>query len=346
MRTRVEGTRVRAWIAAAAVSVALAAGAGDARPLRVVATVPDLGSLARAVGGDRVDVFVFTKGPQDAHFVEPRPSFVRKLHDADLYLQQGMDLEIGWAPVLLRQARNTRVLPGGSGYLDASSAIPPLEVPAAQVDRSMGDVHPYGNPHYLTDPLNGLRVAQLLRDKLIELRPEETSAFRSRYQAFADATLKALVGEELVERRGSAELTDHIEDGTLLDLLGEEGGPERLGGWLGAMRERGETKAVQDHRLWPYFAQRFDLDLMATLEPLPGIAPTTRHLSQVIELMRREGVGLVLSSPYFDPRHARWVAERTGARIAEMAHQVGARKGTDDYLATIDYNLRQVLGAP
>ncbi len=336
-------TRIRGWLLATA--LALFPLAAAAAPLQVVATMPDLGSLAQAVGGGEVEVFVLARGPQDVHFVEPRPSFVRKLHDADLYLQQGMELEIGWAAVLLQQARNAQILPGGRGYLDASIAIAPLEVPTVPVNRSMGDLHPYGNPHYLTDPLNGLSVARLLRDKLSELRPEAADGFDARYEAFARSLVGKLVGPDLLAEHGPEVLAARVDDGTLLAFLAERGQTDRIGGWLGSLRGEGGRKAVQDHRLWPYFAQRFGLDLIDTLEPLPGIAPTTRHLSDVVERMQREGAKMILASSYFNLRHARWVAERTGAAVLPMAHQVGAREGTGDYLAMIDYNVRQVKGA-
>jgi ABC-type Zn uptake system ZnuABC Zn-binding protein ZnuA len=337
-------TSLPAWIFSA---IALAiAPVGHARPLRVVATVPDLASLVRAVGGEEVSVTVLVRGPQDPHFIEPRPSFVRKLHDADLYLQVGMELEVGWAPVLLRSARNDDIVPGAPGFLDASAAIPPLEVPTGPVDRSMGDVHPYGNPHYLTDPVNGLRVARLIRDKLSELRPESRERFDAGYGAFERALLDALVGAPLVERFGSRALASPLTAGTLTAFLVDQGAMEEPAGWLGLLRQRGPMRAVQDHRLWPYFAARFGIELMGTLEPRPGIAPTTRHLAEVVSRMKTLEVEIVLSSSYFDPRHARWVAERSGARIAEMAHQVGARPGTDDYVSMIDHNVRAVVGNP
>ena len=143
-------------------------------PLRVAATTPELGSLAREIGGEHVTVVVFAKGTEDAHFVEAKPSFIKELSQVDVYIQAGMDLEVGWAPVLLQNARNSKVLPGAPGYIDASTVITPLEVPTGPIDRSMGDVHPGGNPHYLTDPLNGLRVAELLRDTFSAVTASET----------------------------------------------------------------------------------------------------------------------------------------------------------------------------
>jgi ABC-type Zn uptake system ZnuABC Zn-binding protein ZnuA len=311
--------------------------AAAAGPLRVVATTSDLGDLTAVVGGEDVDVTVLAKGPQDAHFVEPRPSFVSALHRADVLVQIGMQLEIGWLPALQRSARNPDVVTGGRGLVDASTAIVPLEVPAAQTDRSMGDVHPFGNPHYLTDPLNGLRVARLLSDRLGELRPDRAAAFAARYQAFARRLVEELVGPDRVVGRSPEEVAAAIEEG-------RDTGP--LGGWLGRARAKPDIVAVQDHRLWPYFASRFGVSLLDTLEPRPGIAPTTAHLTRVVERMRAEHATLILASAYFDPRHAAFVSERTGARVAPMAHQVGSREDTGDYLATVSHNVTAVFGAP
>src|SRR5918994_716402 len=173
---------------------------GDARPLQVAATVPELGSLVRAIGGDQVTVTVFAKGTEDSHFVEAKPSFIKTLSQVDLFIQIGMENEAGWAPVLLQNARNSRVLPGARGFVDASAAIVPLDVPTGQVDRSLGDVHPAGNPHYLLDPVNGLKVARLIRDKLIELRPERRPSFAQRYAAFRQRLGVSLVGGGVAQK--------------------------------------------------------------------------------------------------------------------------------------------------
>jgi len=314
----------------------LALGAA-ADPLRVVATTPDLADLARSVGEDAVDVTSLAKGPQDVHFVEPRPSFVRDLHRADALVLVGMDLEIGWLPALLRSARNPNLSSGGRGYVDASQAISPLEVPTARLDRSMGDVHPYGNPHYLTDPLNGLAVAGLLRDRFAALQPNDAARFEAGYAKLASRIAMALVGERLAATASPEQIAARA-------MAGELSGAPDLAGWLGAARAAPAHVAVQDHRYWPYFANRFGLTVVETLEPKPGIAPTTAHLQQVIERIRADGVKVLLATSYFDPRHARFIAEHTGVRIAEMAHQVGSRPGTDDYIASIDHNVREVFG--
>lgn len=327
--------------------LALVAGGGRAAaaPLRVVATTPDLGSLVRAVGGDAVAVTVLGRPAEDPHFIEARPSYVRELSTADLLVVNGLELETGYVPVLLTGSRNARVQRGADGFLDASVAITPRLVPSAPVDRSQGDVHPFGNPHYLLDPLNGLKVAALLRDTLGRLRPDEAAAFDARYEAFRRRLAAALVGESLAARFDAEKLAVLHEHGRLLPLLEQQGERAALGGWLGALAPYAGSPAVDDHPIWIYFAARFGLRVIDNLEPKPGIPPTTRHLQQVVELMKAQHVRLILASAYYDPRHAELVASETGARVARMANQVGSRPGTDEYIAMFDYNVRQVVEA-
>ena len=149
--------------------------------LKVVATVPELGSLVREVGGDQVAVTVLAKGTEDPHFVEAKPSFIKILSRADVFVQMGLSLEVGWAPVLLQQARNRKIVPGASGYIDASTVVAPRQVAKGPVDRSMGDVHPEGNPHYLLDPVQSLKVVRLIRDTLSALQPSRQADFAARY---------------------------------------------------------------------------------------------------------------------------------------------------------------------
>jgi len=331
-----------AFLVLAAAAFAPAAVRADA--LRVVATTPDLADLVRQVGGEAVAVSSLAKGPQDVHFVEARPSFVKELHGAELLVEVGLELEAGWLPALREAARNPRIQPGAPGALDASTAIVPLDVPRARVDRSLGDVHPFGNPHYLTDPLSGLRVAGAIRDRLAALRPGEAAALTTRHDAFAAALAERLVGADLARRRTPAQIAEAVEAGRLAALLAESGAT--LGGWLAAAGGGLPRKAVEDHRAWIYFARRFGLELVGELEPMPGIAPTTRHLGQVVERMRAGGVALILTTPYFSPRHAEFVARETGARIVALAHQAGSLPGTDDYLATVDHNVRALGEAP
>ncbi|MBZ0271609.1 metal ABC transporter substrate-binding protein [bacterium] len=323
----------------------LGAAALAESPLLVCATIPDLGDLARQVGGDQVAVTVFAKGTDDAHFVDAKPSFIKELSRADLFIQNGLDLEIGWAPALINNARNAAVLPGGKGYLDASKAVTPMEVRTTPTDRSMGDVHPMGNSHYLMDPLNGVKVAALIRDRLSELRPAKRAYFAERFEQFRKTVGEALVGPELAARYDFEKLAALAETGRLDDFLAgqKEAGP--LSGWLGATQPLFGAKAVSDHNLWPYFARRFGIQVVDFMEPKPGISPTTKHLQEVIANMKSQGVRLVIAAAYYDPRHAEFVARNTGARIVTMAHMVGALDGTSDYVAMIDANVRQLVGA-
>lgn len=326
-------------------SFALKRSAVSAQEMRACATVPELGSLIREAGGDRVSISVFVKGTEDPHFVEAKPSFIKTLSECDLYVQMGMELEAGWAPVLLRNARNGKVLPGARGYVDAATVIAPLEVPTAPVDRSMGDVHPFGNPHYLTDPLNGLKVAALIRDKLSELQPNSVAYFAERYTAFRQRLGAAMVGETLANKYEFEKLALLFQRGKLIDFLKSQGEDAQLGGWLALMRPYHDAQVVTDHNMWPYFAERFGLHIAGTLEPKPGIPPTTAHLSAIIQHMKANQIPVVLTTAYYEPRYAQLVSENTGAKIAAMAHQVGAQPGTDDYVSMSDYNVRQLAKA-
>lgn len=313
--------------------------------LQVCATVPDLGLLAKEIGGDRVSVTVFARGPEDPHFLEAKPGFIKALSRADLLIEVGMDLEAGWLPVLQKNARNAAVLIGARGHLDASTAITPLDVPSGPVDRSMGDVHASGNPHYLLDPVNGLKVAKLIKDKLCELRPGNSQAFSDRYSAFRKKTAVAMVGEKLSEKYDFEKLALLFQHGKLESFLEEQQEISFLGGWLGRMSPFRGAKAIGDHNLWSYFSLRFGISVVGFLEPKPGVSPTTRYLSDVIALVNKDGVKIILKSPYFDPKPAQFVADKTGARIVTIVHQSGAAAGTHDYLAMVSYNVGQVADA-
>jgi ABC-type Zn uptake system ZnuABC Zn-binding protein ZnuA len=314
-------------------------------PIKVCATVPELGSLAREIGGDRVAVTVFAKGTEDAHFVEAKPSFIKALSQCELYLEIGLELELGWAPVLLAQARNRQILPGAIGHLDASTAITPLDVPTGSIDRSMGDVHPRGNPHYLLDPLNGLKVARLIKAKLSALRPQAAAYFDGRLNVFVDKLSTALIGPQLAAKYRIEEVEKLMrlyELGKLTPYLESQGETELLGGWLGTMWPHFGAKAIDDHAMWPYFARRFGIQIIGHLEPRPGIPPTMGHLQRLIEQMQTLGIKVVITAAYYDPRHAQFITKNTGAITVPLAHMAGARPGTEDYLGMIDYNVRQL----
>jgi ABC-type Zn uptake system ZnuABC Zn-binding protein ZnuA len=314
-------------------------------PLRLCATTPDLGDLASAVGGGEVAVTTLVKPAEDPHFVEAKPSFVKVLSTADVLVVNGLELEVGWLPALQAACRNAAVQNGGAGFVDASGVIKPLEVPTGAVDRSMGDVHAAGNPHYLLDPLNGLRVAALLRDRLAKLRPAAAKSFEANYDAFRAKLGDALVGPDLARKYDFEKLALLHEHRKLAAFLEGRGDRDKLGGWFKLLLPHAGVKAVGDHNLWPYFARRFGIDVAGFLEPKPGVPPTTRHLTELVRTMQAQQVRLVLAAPYYDRRHADFVASRTGARVATMAHQTGARPGAADYLSTVDQNVRAVVAA-
>lgn len=314
-------------------------------PLNVCCSTPDLGAIAAAVGGDDVRVTTFTKGPEDPHFVEAKPGFVKALATADYFVVTGLELEIGWAPRLQQSARNERIQVGGPGYVEASSVIRPMNAPAGTVDRSMGDIHAGGNPHFMSDPINGLKVAALLRDKFASARPAQKDAFVSRYAAFRERLGIALVGETLAKKYDFEKLALLAEEGKLTAFLEKFKEREALSGWIGSLAGDYGAKVVSDHDLWPYFAHRFGLTVVGFLEPKPGVPPTTKHLAALIDRMKKDDIRAILSVAYFDPKHAVFVAEHTKARIAEMAHQVGGRPGADDYLAFVDRNVQAVVRA-
>ena len=325
--------------------VALATVSAHAEPLKVCATTPDLSSIIQEIGGQEVEVVVFCRGTEDAHFVEARPSFVRELSAADLYIQTGLELEIGWAPVLLRGARNADVQPGAVGYLDASRAIEPRDLPTGPLDRSQGDVHPLGNPHYLLDPVNGLKVARLVRDKLTALRPDKKGYFEERYGDFRGRLATLLIGDQLASTYDVEKLMLLRDHGRLDAFLEQQGQLELLGGWLGRMRPLKGEPVVADHNMWSYFAARFGLEVIGYMEPRPGLTPTTRHLGDLVRAMQQRGVKLVIASPYFPDRHAAFLAEHTGARAVVLAHQVRAIDGADDYLSMFERNVAALEAA-
>jgi ABC-type Zn uptake system ZnuABC Zn-binding protein ZnuA len=319
-----------------------------AQQLQVCCSVPDLASLVQAVGGDKVSVTAFAKGTEDPHFIEAKPSFVKSLSQANLLVMLGLGMEDGWSPVVLQSARNTAINQGSPGYLDASKAVQPLDAPSGPIDRSLGDVHPGGNPHYLLDPICGMQAARLIRDKLVELRPNQKAYFEQHYEAFCRKLGGLLVGESLAEKYkidDFPKLALLFEHGKLDSFLKSQQQDAMLDGWLGAMQPYYGAKAVDDHNMWPYFARRFGLKIVAHMEPKPGVPPTTQHLSEVAGQMRAEKVRVILANPYYDSRHAQFLASNTGAKIVNAAHQVGSRPGTDDYLSMVDYNVKQVAAA-
>ncbi|MGH9200491.1 MAG: metal ABC transporter substrate-binding protein [Vicinamibacterales bacterium] len=284
-------------------------GVAIAAPPKVITTTEDLAALVREVGGDKVSVESLARGYQDPHFVEPKPSFILKLHNADLLIVVGRELEIGWLPPLLTQSRNARIQPGGPGYLDASIGVRILEIPTGQITRAMGDVHPSGNPHYWLDPDNGRIIAKAILEALARIAPGDRATFEQRYADF--------------DRR-----------------LAE--GQKR---WTSAMAPYKGVKAVTYHRSWPNFTERFGLDVIGYVEPKPGIPPSPSHTISLIAEMKRQQVKVILVEPYFDLKTPRSVAAQVGAQVLVLAPSVGGAKAVTDYIQLFDYNVNLLVGA-
>ncbi len=253
--------------------------ATSAKELRVVATVPDLAAVATAVGGDDVTVTAMALATQDPHFVDAKPSLALALSRADLLLLVGLDLEIGWLPTLLTGSRNPRVQLGTAGYLDCSTLVQVLDKPVGPIDRSMGDVHSGGNPHYLFDPRRAEQVALGVAARMAELDPERTDAYAERAAAF--------VGE-LQAARARWE--------------------ERLAGLRG-------QPVITYHRSWIYLEDWLGFETVIEVEPKPGIPPSPRHIATVLATARQRGVEVLLQESFYPDRESQLVAEKAGARL-------------------------------
>ena len=293
---------------AAIVLLAIVPVAAQGR-LTVITTTEDLASIAREVGGDRIDVEAIARGYQDPHFVEAKPSFILRLQRADLLVVVGRDLEIGWLPPLIQQSRNSKIQVGANGYLDASLRARILDIPQGQITRAMGDVHPLGNPHYWLDPENGKVVAQAIFEKLAQLRPNDRAFFEQRLKDFNGRV-------DAAEKR-----------------------------WLTSMAPYKGVKVVTYHRSFSNFAERFGLDVIGYVEPRPGIPPSPQHTLDLIMEMKRQNVKLVLVEPYFDLRTPNSVGRATGAEVLVMPPSVGGVKEVTDYFKLFDYDINLLVTA-
>ncbi len=267
--------------------------------LNVVATTPDFGALAQQIGGDKVDVFTIARPTEDPHFVDAKPSFVVKLNRADALIEGGAELELGWLGALLDKARNEKLAAGKPGRIVASEGVQLLEVPTA-LDRSKGDIHAAGNPHYTTDPLNAKIVAAHIANAFSQLDPKSASVFKASLDKFS-----------------------HDIDAKM---------PE----WTRSLAPLKGKRVVAYHNAWPYFAQRFDILIDLFLEPKPGIPPSPSHLAGVVGTMKAENVKIILVEPYRDRRYAETVASHADAIVVDVAPYPGVKGAGDTYIEWMD----------
>ena len=269
--------------------------------ISVLTTTEDLKSVTEAIGGDKVKADSLARGYQDPHFVDAKPSFMIRAKNADLFIRVGLELEIGYEDLIIDGSRNQKIKIGQPGHLDASEGVGLLEVPTTtKVDRSMGDVHPMGNPHYWLDPENMRIVARNISNRLSELSPESAGYFQRNLAAF-----------------------DKKMD-------------EKMAEWNRKMTPFKGNRIAIYHRSWPYFADRFGLIIACELEPKPGIPPSPGHLKEVIDIIKRGNIKIILMEVFYDKKSAEFVAGQTGAKVVVVPNSVGGTQGVGDYFSLID----------
>jgi zinc/manganese transport system substrate-binding protein len=299
-----------AALAAALLGAAPFGGVSDAvAQLKVVTSTTDLYDIAKAVGGNKITATHIGEGYQDPHFIEAKPSFVLQLRSADVWAFVGLDLEIGWMPLLLQGARNPKLRPGQPGYLDVSRVVPVLDMARGNVDRSQGDVHPLGNPHYWLDPANGRRIAKLFRETFSKLDAKNASTYEANEKAFT-------------QRLDAAERTWQA------DLAKIKGKP-----------------VVAWHTSWRYFAEYTGMNIVGFMEPKPGIPPSAPHLAGLIQTMKQTGAKVIVMEPFYDRKMADLVASKTGATVLVLPPSVGGAKGLDDYIGLMTNAIRKLASA-
>ena len=272
--------------------------------LRVVTTTQDLAAITSAVGGDLVQVDAISRGDLDPHFIDAKPSFMVKLSKADLVVSIGMDLEVGWLPSLIAGARNPKLASGGLGALDASATVSRIEVPTGSIDRSRGDLHGQGNPHYWLDPENGRAVARAVAARLGQLDPAHTADFAARLKTFEEALTAA-------EAR-----------------------------WARAMEPLRGVAVIGYHSTFNYFCARYGLRVVGFVEPKPGIPPSPAHTLELGAKGAQERARVILVEPYHDPGDARPIAKASGAKVVTAPTSVGAEASIVTYIDLFDALVR------
>jgi zinc/manganese transport system substrate-binding protein len=293
---------------AAVAALAFAAPVQASAPLHVVTTVEGLAALAREVGGNRVVVESLSRGVADPHFVDPNPMLAVKLRNADLLVDVGLELEIGWLPPLVTQSRNPGIQPTGPRRITAASAVQVLDVPTGPVDRSMGDLHPQGNPHFLNDPRRGIQIAAAIAAKLSELDSAGAAEYRANLDAFKKRT------------------------------------EEEIAGWDKKLAPFRGRKVFIQHRTLTYFLDWSGLVDAGEIEPRPGVPPPPSHLAELVMTAKEQGVKEIVVESYYDTKSAEVVAGHSGGKVVTIPGDVGADRGADTYAHYVDEVVSKVVG--
>lgn len=286
---------MKRFIVAAACLLALSSSVAHAK-VKVVATVSDLGALAEAAGGKRVEVTTLARSTQDPHFVDARHSLIISLANADLLLHVGMDMEAGWLPTLLTSSRNGAIQAGGPGNLNCAILIRPLEVPQEKIERAMGDLHPGGNPHYTKDPRNALLIVRGVAARLAQLDPEHAAEYEANAAKF-EAELKTKAAE-----------------------------------WLTLLAPFKDKPIITFHRSWSYLSDWSGIQVAGFMEPKPGLPPSLAHVAQVTMLARQRKVKVILQESWYSSQSSQYVADKSGAQLIQVPGAVPEGKRYIDYM--------------
>jgi len=314
----------------------------------VVATLPDYASLAKVIGGERISIRTIVRGDQDAHFIRPKPSFVDLVKKADVLIATSLDLEL-WLPTVVDKSGNTHVRSGRAGFVAASQGMHLLEVPQ-NLSRSEGGVHVYGNPHVTCSPINIKVAASNIAIGLAKNDPEGKAVYEANLKELNEELDTRIFGKELVKLLGGKALCDMAGKGTLIPFLEKhkfQGKPliDSLGGWVGKMLPLRGKQIVTYHKNWVYFLDLFGLEEAGTVEPKPGIPPSPRHVTELVELMRSRGIRIILAANYFDEQKIRTVAARVKGIPVVVPLYVGGAAGVDDYFQLVDHWTSRLLKA-
>ena len=280
-----------------------------AAKLKVVTTIPDFAALAKEVGQDLVEIETLARGDQDPHYLEPKPSYALKLNRADLLIDVGLELEVGWLPVLLTQSRNPHIQTGQVGHLTAAEGLAILEIPTGKIDRSQGDIHPQGNPHYWMKPQNGLEIAGRIAERLAKLDPTHADQYEENFRKFS------------VRLRQEIALWEK----EMAPLKGE--------------------KIITYHKSFSYFVDWVGLNAVDQIEPKPGIPPAPAHILSLIERIQSEKIPIIITENYYDPKPSRELGQRTGAKVLILPTSVGGEAGIKTYEDLFEVLIERLKGA-
>lgn len=330
------------------VFVGLWAGPVTCASVKVVTTLPDYADLVKAIGQDQVEVTAMVRGDQDAHFIRPKPSFALALRKAHMLVATGLDLEL-WLQTVIDNAGNRRIRSGQPGYVAASKGMSLLEKPQS-LSRSEGGVHVYGNPHVTTSPINMKVAARNIAQGLIRADPSHQATYERNLNVWLEMIDRRLFGAELVELLGGDELCELASKGQLIDFLKEQsldGEPliNRLGGWMKQMLPLQGRSIVTYHKNWVYLLKLFGLSEGGTVEPKPGIPPSPRHVTGLIQTMKNHNLKIILAANYFDQQKILTVANRTRATPVIVPLYVGGHTDLDNYIDLMDYWVEHLLQA-